>query len=100
MPSGPSPDVLVPAAPAQDGRTTWFADDRGIERRLKISWHPEHRLFVLSIWDRDTCTATFRLPVGEAPRLVGALVEGLGHAVSAAQARVTARRPRRHLRHP
>ncbi len=51
------------------GRTgAWFADDRGIERRMKVSWHPERRVLVLSLWQEDTCTATFRLPVGDIRR--------------------------------
>ena len=60
----------------------WFADDRGVERRLRVSWHGERRLFVLSVWQKDTCTATFRLPVGEVPRLIRALADGLGSALA------------------
>jgi len=67
-------------APVQDRSGDWFADERGIERRLRVSWHGERRLFVLSIWNKDECTATFRLPVGEVARLVRALVEALATA--------------------
>ena len=67
-----------------DRAGTWFADDRGVDRRLKVSWHPERRLFVLSLWHEDTCTATFRLPLGQVPRLVGVLVDVLGEAVRGA----------------
>jgi hypothetical protein len=94
-------DVPPPApAPARDARATWFADDRGIERRLKVSWHPERKLFVLSVWDRDTCTATFRLPVGEAPRLISALAHALGQAATSARTWAAARGPGRHRRQP
>ena len=88
------PDVPPPPAPARDARATWFADDRGVHRRLKVTWHPEHKLFVLSIWDGDTCTATFRLPLGEAPRLIGALVDALGQATTSARTWVASRRAR------
>ncbi|MFP5316760.1 MAG: hypothetical protein ACLGI2_00510 [Acidimicrobiia bacterium] len=75
----------LPRSTGSTGRSgAWFADERGVERRLKVTWHPERRMFVLSVWHRDTCTATFRLPLGEVPRLVRALVEGLGGAASTA----------------
>ncbi len=61
----------------------WFADERCVERRMKVSWHPERRLFVLSLWHGDVCTATFRLPLGEVPRLVGTLVDALSRTASA-----------------
>jgi len=65
----------------EPGRTAdWFADDRGIERRLKVSWHAEHRLIVLSVWREDQCTATFRLPLAEAPRLIAGLADALAQA--------------------
>src|SRR5437764_10309098 len=70
----------APRSPRRDRTGTWFADERGIDRRMKVSWHPERRLFVLSVWHEDTCTATFRLPLADVPRLVGTLVEGLGQA--------------------
>lgn len=66
----------------RDRTGTWFADDRGIDRRLKVSWHPERKLLVLSLWQGDTCTATFRLGVAEVPRLVRTLVDALGQAAT------------------
>ena len=69
--------------PRPDRTGTWFADDRGIERRLKVSWHPERRVLVFSLWQEDTCTATFRLPVADVPRLVTTLVDVLGQAATA-----------------
>src|SRR5437588_6972325 len=76
----------APRLPRRDRTATWFADERGVARRLKVSWHPERRLFVLSVWHEDTCTATFRLPLGEVPHLIGTLVEALGQAIGAGPA--------------
>ena len=87
--------AATPLPPPEGGRSgTWFADERGIDRRLKVTWHPERRMFVLSVWHRDSCTATFRLPVGDLPRLVRALVDGLGRAATSG-ATTASRLPRR-----
>lgn len=72
--------------------SSWFADDRGIDRRLKVTWRAEHRLVVLSLWREDQCTATFRLRVADTPRLIAGLVEALGHAVRPGPTRRTRRR--------
>jgi hypothetical protein len=77
--------------PRTDRSGTWFADERGIDRRLKISWHGERGIFVLSLWHRDTCTATFRLPLAEVPRLINALVEVLGKAATSSTESVAGR---------
>lgn len=57
-----------------------FVDSRGSDRAMRVSWHAEVGLVVLSLWREDRCTATFRLPVAEVPALVHALVEGLAHS--------------------
>jgi hypothetical protein len=54
-----------------------FLDSRGSGRALRVSWHPENDLVVLSLWQGDTCTGTFRLPVEDVPDLVDALRDGL-----------------------
>lgn len=81
-PATPSPTKQ--GSPRRDRTGTWFADERGIDRRMKITWHPERKLLVLSLWHEDTCTATFRLGVAEVPRLVGTMVEALGNAARGA----------------
>jgi hypothetical protein len=53
-----------------------FVDERGVG--LRITWHPERELVVLSIWHGATCTASFRLPVAELPRLNGFLTAVFG----------------------
>jgi hypothetical protein len=64
----------------------WFVDARGIDRRLGISSHTELGLIVLSLWSGETCTATFQLPVTEAPRLIGTLADGLAEGLPAPDA--------------
>ena len=52
-------------------------DARGGERALRVSWHPEHGLVVLSIWRGNTCVGTVQVDSAEVPHLVDVLVRGL-----------------------
>ena len=61
-----------------------FLDARGSGRTLRVSWHQEAGVVVLSLWRSGVCTATFRLPVDEVPDLVEALRGGLSQAYDAA----------------
>ena len=57
-----------------------FLDDRGEERSLRVSWHPEvgvEGLVVLSIWRSGECVATFRLDAHEVEGLITTLRAGL-----------------------
>ena len=58
-----------------------FFDPRGGDRSLRVSWHEDAGLVVLSLWQAERCAGTFRLPVAEVPTLVNALVTGLATAV-------------------
>ena len=53
-----------------------FLDERG--SGLRVTWHPERDLVVLSVWHDDRCVGTFRLPVQDVPRLSGLLAAALG----------------------
>ena len=53
------------------------ADARGNGRALRVSWHPEHGLAVLSVWRGTLCVATVQVEVSEVPHLVDVLVRGL-----------------------
>jgi hypothetical protein len=53
-----------------------FLDERGTG--LRVSWHPERDLVVLSVWQDDSCVGTFRMPVQDIPRLSGLLAAALG----------------------
>jgi hypothetical protein len=57
-----------------------FADEQGVG--LRATWHLEHGVVNLSVWRENRCVETFRLAVGDAARLAGFLVEGLGEATA------------------
>jgi hypothetical protein len=54
-----------------------FIDPRGDARALRVAWHSEADVVVLSLWHGDRCTGTFRLATADVPHLVQVLVEGL-----------------------
>jgi hypothetical protein len=60
-----------------------FADSRGEGRTLRVSWHDDEHTLVLSMWQLGQCRATFRLPTGQVPALVHALVSGLSDSLAA-----------------
>jgi hypothetical protein len=57
-----------------------FLDARGQGRALRVAWHSESGVVVLSLWRENACVATFRLPVDEVPELIDSLRAGLAHA--------------------
>jgi hypothetical protein len=54
-----------------------FGDPRGDGRALRVHWHPEDGLLVLSIWREDRCVATSRLCARDVPSLIRVLAGGL-----------------------
>jgi hypothetical protein len=52
-------------------------DARGGGRWLRVTWHHEVDVVVLSQWREDTCVGTVRLARSDVPLLVQTLVEGL-----------------------
>ena len=52
-------------------------DARGGARALRVSWHPEQGVVVLSIWRGNTCAGTVQVDPAEVPHLVDVLVRGL-----------------------
>jgi hypothetical protein len=76
-------ESLATESRATASRATWFRDPRSPVRRLRASWHPENGLVVLSVWDRERCSATFRLPIEDAPALMHFLVDALADASTA-----------------
>jgi hypothetical protein len=61
-----------------------FLDERGAG--LRVTWHPERDLVVLSVWQGDRCVGSFRMPVQDVPRLSGLLAAALGDWVDQAGA--------------
>jgi hypothetical protein len=56
-------------------RQAVLVDERGVS--LRLTWHGEHDQVVMSIWHDGTCTASFRLPIQEAPRMAGFLMAAM-----------------------
>lgn len=52
-------------------------DVRGAGRALRVSWHHEAGLVVLSLWDGPRCTGTVRIAAADVPALVEALQVGV-----------------------
>ncbi|WP_295661046.1 hypothetical protein [uncultured Nocardioides sp.] len=70
-------------------------DARGDDRALRVSWHHESALVVLSLWRDNLCTGSFRLAVEEVPDLIEMLRTGLDEAYDdrRRRRRVTTRGP-------
>jgi hypothetical protein len=66
-------------SPVPDG-VAYFLDSRGDHRALRVRWHDEADVVVLSMWRGSECVASFRLAVEEVPDLIAALREGLDRA--------------------
>jgi hypothetical protein len=61
-----------------------FIDARGGDRALRVSWHHESGLVVLSLWRDNVCAGSFRLAVDEVPELIAMLRAGLDQTYAAA----------------
>ena len=65
-----------------------FLDPRGEDRSLRVTWHHDQQLVVLSLWRDNVCAGTFRLGADEVPDLIALLRRGLDEASDAARERV------------
>ena len=63
------------------GERVWFYDARGHVRRMGVSTHPADSTIVISLWQGDVCTGTFRLPAKDAARLISTLAYGMTEAI-------------------
>ena len=54
-----------------------FIDPRAGDRALRVTWHQEAEVVVLSLWRENVCAASFRLSIEEVPDLIASLREGL-----------------------
>jgi hypothetical protein len=63
------------------GDRVWFHDTRSPARRMGVSSHPFDATVVISLWQGDCCTGTFRLPVADAARLISTLAYGMAEGL-------------------
>lgn len=61
-----------------------FLDARGGERVLRVSWHLDNGLVVLSLWRENVCSGSFRLAVDDVPEMIATLRSGLDAAYDVA----------------
>lgn len=61
-----------------------YLDARRGDRALRVSWHHDEGLVVLSLWRDNVCAGTFRLTVDEVPDLIEMLRAGLDVAYARA----------------
>ena len=52
-----------------------FFDARGADRAMRVSWHEEADLVVVSLWRDNVCSGSFRLPADDVPDLIDTLVD-------------------------
>jgi hypothetical protein len=64
------------------GERVWFYDARGQVRRMGVSGHPADSTLVISLWQGDVCTGTFRLPAPDAARLISTLAYGMSQSIA------------------
>ncbi len=57
-----------------------FLDARGNGRAMRLTWHHEADLVVLSMWRDGLCAGTFRLATEDVNEFIDALVDGLRDA--------------------
>jgi hypothetical protein len=48
---------------------------------MGVSTHPVDSTMVISLWQGDVCTGTFRLPAADAARLISTLAYGMADAI-------------------
>jgi hypothetical protein len=69
--------------PALDDPPRWLQPTRRSD--LRVTWHHEDELVVISLWRDDTCVATAPLSILEAASLTSFLVHHMGAAAASAQ---------------
>lgn len=74
----------MPAARPLPQLGSIYLDARGAERALRVSWHHDSGLVVLSLWRDNVCAGSFRLAADEVPDLIAMLRAGLDRAYDAA----------------
>jgi hypothetical protein len=57
-----------------------FLDARDSARSLRLSWHPDDRVFVISMWHGASCIGTFHLDQTQLSTFIGGFVDQLADA--------------------
>ncbi len=70
----------MPAARPLPRTGSIFLDARGSDRALRVSWHHESGVVVLSLWRDNVCSGSFRLAVDDVPEMIATLRAGLDAA--------------------
>ncbi|HET7760867.1 MAG TPA: hypothetical protein VFL46_00815 [Phycicoccus sp.] len=60
------------------GPSRAVTDTRGDGRALRVTWHPDDDVVVLSVWRGNVCAATARIAREDVPDVLGVLAAGLG----------------------
>jgi hypothetical protein len=58
-------------------------DRRGEGRALRVTWHHEDSVAVVSVWRDDRCVGTVQVAAEDVPALIAVLAEGLGEGYTA-----------------
>jgi len=62
-----------------------FLDARGgDDRALRVSWHHERGIVVLSLWRENVCAGSFRMAIDDVPDMIATLRAGLDTAYDVA----------------
>lgn len=75
------------------GRRVVVEDIRRDDTFMRVTWHPESNVFVVSHWRGEVCVAATRIPPDAAPDLVNLLVKGLAESARASSTVATPVRP-------
>ena len=59
-------------------------DERGEGRALRVTWHHDASVVVVSVWRQDRCSGTVHLAAEDVPALVAVLTEGLSEGYTGA----------------
>jgi hypothetical protein len=57
-------------------------DRRGEGRALRVTWHHDASLVVVSVWRQDRCSGTVHVAAEDVPALIAVLTEGLAEGYS------------------
>ena len=74
----------MPAARPLPAVGSMFLDARGDGRALRVSWHGEAGVVVLSLWRENVCAGSFRMPVEQVPDVIDLLARGLASSYAEA----------------